>query len=155
MYQAKFYVILLLVPYKQNHIDPTVELAQWAVLHSAWIWSCTLAAKGAEAPSPQFDCFRGKRMWFLVLFQAERCSQALIWKKSVSKKPWFSETCLGVTVPHACAVADLCHQPSDDICISFFPYSWCLVSPTGCHVTSRHGTSVLQGVHSIELRGPE
>lgn len=28
MYQAKFYVILLLLPYKQSHMDPAVELAQ-------------------------------------------------------------------------------------------------------------------------------
>lgn len=153
MYEAKFYVSLLLLPYDQNHIDPTVELAQWAVLHLAWMWACALAVKGMEAPSPLFDCFRGKRMWCLVLFQAEIHSQALIWKKSISKNSWFSETCLGVTVLHACAVADLCHHPSDDICISFFPYLWCLLSPTGCHVASRHSTSVLQEVHSIEYQG--
>lgn len=28
MYQAKFYVIFLLLPYKQKSHDPTVELAQ-------------------------------------------------------------------------------------------------------------------------------
>lgn len=80
-------------------------------------------------------------------------SQALIWKKSISKKPWFSETCLGVTMTHACAMADLCHWPSDDICISFFPYLWSLLSPTGCPGTSRHSKSVLQGVHNIEYLG--
>lgn len=32
MYQAKFYVILLLLPYKQNHMDPTIELAQLLAL---------------------------------------------------------------------------------------------------------------------------
>lgn len=134
----------------KNH---TVELAQWAVLHPAWIWACTLAAKGMAALSPQSDCFRGKRLWYLVLFQSGIRSQALIWKKSISKKPWFSETCLGITVTHPCAMADLCHQPSDDICISFLPYLWCLLSPTDCHVTSRHSTSVLQGVHGIEYHG--
>lgn len=28
MYQAKFYAILLLLPYEQNHTDPSVEMAQ-------------------------------------------------------------------------------------------------------------------------------
>lgn len=101
--------------------------------------------------SSQYCRFRDREMLFLVLPQPERWNQSLLWKKNVSKKPWFSETCLGVTVLHTCAAADLCYQPSGDI--SFVLYPQCLLNLTGCEVTSRHKMSVLHGVHSIEYQG--
>lgn len=66
MYEAKFYVILLLLPNEQNHTDPTAELAQWAVSHLAWMWACILAAKGMELPPLSLTALEGREcdIWF-------------------------------------------------------------------------------------------
>lgn len=81
-----------------------------------------------------------RKMWSGVDLEKEHLQEALILRD----------------MPASCNASCLCcgwpmlsskwwHLPS------FFPYP--LLNPTGCQVTSRHGTSVLQEVHSIEYQG--
>lgn len=95
---------------------------------------------------PSFGCFRGKGMQYSALLQSgtdlekEHLQEALILRDMLAS---CSASCLCCGWPMLSS--KWWHLPS------YFPYP--LLNPIGCQVTSRHGTSVLQEVHSIEYQG--